>query len=160
MPLLPLALSKLIRSLIARTGSCALASPNRLHSASTHKQLLLSVQCRFCKHLKAHSHESESYPDSRNVHQILLPANPDLIRIPFTCANERRFRCNPCTMDSIHLHEIQGRIQAITTLPVVVSDFSILRSQVLDLGLTLPPRTHNRYPSNYERLLHRLYGFC
>ena len=41
-------------------------------------------------------------------------------------------------MDSIHLPKInKGRIQAITTLPVAVFDFSILCSQVLDLGLAL-----------------------
>ena len=45
--------------------------------------------------LKAHSHESGSYPDSRNVDQILLPANPDLIRIPFTCANEETVPMHP-----------------------------------------------------------------
>ena len=38
------------------------------------------------------------------------------------------------------IHEMnKRRIQAITTLPVAVFDFSILRSQVLDLGLALPP---------------------
>ena len=70
--------------------------------------------------------------------QILLPANPDLIRIPFTCEKEEAVLMQP--VDSIHLHEInKGRIQAITTLPVAVFDFSILRSLVLDLGLALPP---------------------
>ena len=52
------------------------------------------------------------------------------------------------TADSIHLPEInKGRIQAITTLPVAVFDYFILRSQVLDLGRALPPRlfiTHIR----------------
>ena len=45
-------------------------------------------------------------------------------------------------MDSIHLREInKGRIQAITTFPVAIFDFSILRSQVLDLVLhCVPPR--------------------
>ena len=80
------------------------------------------------------------YLDSRNADQILLPTNPDLIRIPFTCAKKRWFRCSPYTVDGIHLLEInKGRIQAITTLPVVVFDFSKLCSQVLDLGLALPP---------------------
>ena len=60
-------------------------------------------------------------------------------------------------MDSIHLHKInKGRIQDITTLPVVVFEFSIHRSQALGLGLALRPLSfHIQYSSNYERLFHR-----
>ena len=111
--------------------------------------------------LKAHSHESGSYPDSRNVDRILLQANPDLIRIPFTCANEENGSDAALvyTADSIHLHEInKARIQAITTLPVAIFDFFILHSQILDLGLALPPPPppppsfHNQYLSTLRAI--------
>ena len=103
--------------------------------------------------LKAHSHESGSYLDSLNVDRILLPANTDLIRIPFTCAKEEAVPMQPlcCGQHPSPRNEQRKNprqaittlpvalLQTITTLPVTVFDFSILRSRVLDLGLALLP---------------------
>ena len=44
--------------------------------------------------VKAHSHEYGSYP-GLHVDQILLPANPDLIQIPFTCTKEEAVPMQP-----------------------------------------------------------------